>query len=201
MNMLGALILILIFLFAVTIHEASHGFVANMLGDPTPKLAGRLTLNPIAHLDPIGTLLPLLLIFSGSPMVFGWAKPVPINPYNFKDPSRGEMLVSFAGPFSNFLAAWVVAILIRYIPIHIMMTGITASVLSSFILVNISLAVFNLIPIPPLDGSHILEPFIPNSYKRMFEQYGFFILIFILIFPPTADFLFYIINFLFRLMT
>jgi Zn-dependent protease len=199
--MLGALILILIFLFAVTIHEFSHGFVANMLGDPTPKLAGRLTLNPIAHLDPIGTLLPLLLIFSGSPMVFGWAKPVPINPYNFKDPARGEMLVSFAGPFSNFLSAWIAAMLIRFIPIHIMMTGITASVISSFILVNIALAVFNLIPVPPLDGSHILEPFIPYDFRRMFEQYGFFILIFILIFPPTSDLLFYVINFLFRLMT
>ena len=199
--MLGALILILIFLFAVTIHEAAHGFVANMLGDPTAKLAGRLTLNPIAHLDPIGTVLPLLLIFSGSPMVFGWAKPVPVNPYNFKDPARGEMLVSFAGPFSNFLAAWVVAMLIRFIPIHIVMSGITASFLSSFILINLTLAVFNLIPIPPLDGSHILEPFIPYNVRRTLEQYGFFILIFILIFQPTSDLLFSIINFLFRLMT
>ena len=168
--MLASLIFALIFLIAITIHECSHAWVADMLGDPTPRLAGRLTLNPIPHLDPIGTILPLLFILSGSPIVFGWAKPVPINPYNFKDPQKGDMLVSFAGPLSNFFAAWLVASIIKFIPAGIVMYGMNASIISSFISINIALAVFNLIPVPPLDGSHILEPYIPFEYKRILEN-------------------------------
>jgi Zn-dependent protease len=199
--MIGAVIFIIIFLFAITVHEFSHAAVADLLGDPTPRLAGRLTLNPVPHLDPIGTLLPILFILSGSPMVFGWAKPVPINPYNFKNPVYGEIAVSLAGPSSNLAAAWIAATLIKYIPFGIMIQGITASIISSFILINLALAVFNLIPVPPLDGSHILEPFIPYEIQRTLEQYGFFILIFILIYPPTSNLLMYIITFLFRLIT
>jgi len=199
--MIGAIVFILIFLFAITIHEASHAAVADILGDPTPRLAGRLTLNPIPHLDPIGTLLPIIFILSGSPMVFGWAKPVPINPYNFRNPVQGEIAVSVAGPASNFLAAWLVATLIKFIPFGVIAQGATASMISSFILINLALAVFNLIPIPPLDGSHILEPFLSYEAQRTLEQYGFFILIFILIFPPTSYLLMDIINFLFRLIT
>jgi Zn-dependent protease len=194
MTIISLLISLLIILFAITIHEFSHALAADILGDPTPRLAGRLTLNPIKHIDPIGFLMLLLVRF-------GWAKPVPINPYNFKDPSRGEMVVSFAGPASNFLAAFLVARLIKLIPINIIMSGYVASAVSDFIFINLALAVFNLIPVPPLDGSHILEPFIPYEMKRTFEQYGFFILIFILMFPPTAYLLMDIINFLFKLIT
>jgi Zn-dependent protease len=110
------------------------------------------------------------------------------------------MLVSLAGPLSNFLSAWFVATLIRFIPFEFINQGAVTSIISSFILINLALAVFNLIPIPPLDGSHILEPLIPYEWRRALEQYGFFILIFILIFPPTSYALMYIIDLLFRLI-
>jgi len=192
--MIETVIFIIVILFAITIHEFSHAAAAEMLGDPTPRLAGRLSLNPIKHIDPIGFIMLLLVRF-------GWAKPVPINPYNFKHPVKGEMVVSFAGPASNFLVAWLTASLIKLFPVIVLSSGYVHRALSDFIWINLALAIFNLIPVPPLDGSHILEPFIPYQWKRIFEQYGFFILIFILIFPPTAYALLYVISFLFRLIT
>lgn len=190
------LIFIIIILIAITIHEFAHAATAEMLGDPTPRLAGRLTLNPIKHIDPIGFLMLLLVRF-------GWAKPVPINPYNFKDPVKGEIVVSVAGPFSNFLAAWFAATIIRFFPANMLVlsNGAVVSAVSDFIFINLALAVFNLIPIPPLDGSHILKPFIPDEWQQTLEQYGFFILIFLLIFPPTAMLLMNIIRSLFTLIT
>jgi Zn-dependent protease len=192
--MIETILFIIVILFAITIHEFSHAAAAEMLGDPTPRLAGRLSLNPIKHIDPIGFIMLLLVRF-------GWAKPVPINPYNFKDPMRGEIVVSFAGPASNFLSAWLAASLIKFFPMIVLSSGYAHRALSDFIWINLALAVFNLIPVPPLDGSHILESFIPYQWKRIFEQYGFFILIFILIFPPTSYALLYVISFLFRLIT
>jgi len=192
--MIETILFIIVILFAITIHEFSHAAAAEMLGDPTPRLAGRLSLNPIKHIDPIGFIMFLLVRF-------GWAKPVPINPYNFRDPVKGEMVVSFAGPASNILAAWLTASLIKLFPVIVLSSGYVHRALSDFIWINLALAIFNLIPVPPLDGSHILEPFIPYQWKRIFEQYGFFILIFILIFPPTAYVLLHIISFLFRLIT
>jgi Zn-dependent protease len=192
--MIETIIFIIIILFAITVHEFSHALAAEMMGDPTPRLAGRLTLNPIKHIDPIGFLMLLIVRF-------GWAKPVPINPYNFRDPVRGEMVVSFAGPASNFLAAWLAAVLMKLFPVVFLSNGYVQGAVLYFIWINLALAVFNLLPIPPLDGSHILEPFIPEEYRRMLEQYGFFILIFILIFPPTSGILIYVIDFLARLIT
>lgn len=192
--MIEEIIFIIIILIVITVHEFSHAAAADLMGDPTPRLAGRLSLNPIKHIDPIGFLMLLLVRF-------GWAKPVPINPYNFKDPVRGEMLVSFAGPLSNFLCAWVVAVLMRFFPAAFYWNEYVQVIAANFIWFNLALGVFNLLPIPPLDGSHILEPFIPYEYRQMLEQYGFFILIFILIFPPTSNLLFYVINYLARLMT
>jgi Zn-dependent protease len=192
--MIETSIFVIIILIAITIHEFSHAAAAELLGDPTPRLAGRLSLNPINHIDPIGFIMLLLVRF-------GWAKPVPINPYNFRDPIKGEMVVSFAGPASNFLAAYLAAALIRVFPIIVLSNGYVQRAVSDFIWLNLALAVFNLLPVPPLDGSHILEPFIPEYYRQMLEQYGFFILIFILVFPPTSYILFYVINFLFKLIT
>jgi Zn-dependent protease len=193
-NLIATLIFVIIILFAITIHEFSHALAATLLGDPTPRLAGRLSLNPIKHIDPIGFIMLLLVRF-------GWAKPVPINPYNFKNPARGEMVVSFAGPASNFLAAFIAARLIKLFYLSALSGGYFLGMISDFIWLNLALAVFNLLPVPPLDGSHILEPFIPYEYKRIFEQYGFFILIFILIFPPTSYLLMEVITVIFRLIT
>jgi len=191
---MSTLIFLFIILFAITIHEYSHALAADFLGDPTPRYAGRLTLNPISHIDPIGFLMLLIVHF-------GWARPVPINPYNFKNPVRGEMVVSFAGPAANFFAAWIMATIIRFLPSVISLNNIFVSAASDFIFINLALAVFNLIPIPPLDGSHLLEPFLSYKVKTFLEQSGFFILIFILIFPPTTYILIYVIRFLFRLIT
>lgn len=199
--MIASLIFVVIFLTAITVHEFAHAAVADMLGDPTPRSAGRLTLNPVPHMDPIGTLIPLFFILTGSPIIFGWAKPVPINPYNFRDPAKGSMVVSFAGPLSNFLLAWFIATGVRFVPASIIMQGSTASIISSCILINLALAVFNLIPVPPLDGYHLVEDFIPYEWRRTLEQYGFFILIFILISPQTSFLLMHIIRFLFNLIT
>jgi len=182
-----------ILLIVITVHEFAHAFVADRLGDPTPRLAGRLTLNPISHIDPIGFLMLILVRF-------GWAKPVPINPYNFRNPRQGSLLVSLAGPLSNFMLAWVIAVLYRFLPIGY--GGMVfAYIIEYTIWINLALAVFNLIPVPPLDGSHILEYFLPaHQYEitlRM-QQYGMFILLAIIFFGQPV--LFAIIEALYRLI-
>ena len=142
------LISVPILLVVITIHEFAHAKVADILGDPTPRLAGRLTLNPLSHIDPIGLLMLFLVRF-------GWAKPVPINPYNFRDPRRGTIYVSLAGPFSNFFFAWIIAILYKTLPLPY---NSTLSMMFSYaIWISLALGVFNLIPVPPLDGSKVLE--------------------------------------------
>ena len=170
------LINIPITLLALTVHECAHGWVSYKLGDPTPKYQGRLTLNPLAHLEPMGTLL---MILTG----FGWAKPVQVNPRYYKNIKKGMALVAVAGPLSNFLLAVIGALLliiISLVVIHIgieLTTGIMAPLiifLISFIQRNLGLMIFNLVPIPPLDGSKVLGMFLPNSiyYKYMqYEQY------------------------------
>jgi Zn-dependent protease len=190
---ISSLIVIILVLVAITVHEFAHALAAEMLGDPTPKFAGRLSLNPIRHIDPLGFLM---LLFAK----FGWAKPVPINPYNFKNPQRGEMIVSFAGPLSNFFTAWLVATIFKFLPSSVNMNIVVVSLTSQFIMINLALAVFNLIPIPPLDGSTLLRAFLPEDIKQMFEQYGFMILIFILVFPLTNHILYQIIILVFQLI-
>ena len=181
--MLGieTIFIIIVFLFSVIIHELAHGWVAFSLGDDTAKRAGRLTLNPISHLDPIGSILvPGLLIlmsFLGAGgIIFGWAKPVPINPYNFRDRKWGGVKVAAAGPLSNISLALIFGLSLRLIPGLVNVPGLFIIFLY-IVEINLLLAVFNLLPIPPLDGSHILFAFLPKTAQRirlLMTQYGFF---------------------------
>jgi Zn-dependent protease len=174
------IILIVVLIFSVVIHEVAHGAMAYHLGDPTAKYAGRLTLNPIRHLDPIGSiLLPVFLIIIRSPFLFGWAKPVPFNPYYLRDQRYGSAKVALAGPASNLLVALVFGLLMRFSPDLTGFPRIFLFTITHIVFINILLAVINLMPIPPLDGSHILFTFLPYSMQRfkvMFSQYGFIIL-------------------------
>lgn len=170
-------------LLALSFHEFAHGFVAYRLGDPTPKHQGRLTLNPLAHLDPVGTLL---LLFAH----FGWAKPVQVNPYNFAgDKKRGMMIVALAGPFANILLAYLGALLLALMIKEILpFNQLTAIFLKDLVQINLVLAAFNLIPIPPLDGSKILAGLLPGQTANLIyrlEQYGPMLLIFLIITGTT----------------
>ena len=199
------LFLIVILIFSIVIHEVSHGAMANYLGDPTAKYAGRLTLNPISHLDPIGSvILPIFLIIMakimGGGIIFGWAKPVPINPYNFRDQKYGSAKVALAGPASNLALALVFGLALRFLPILDIHPG-PVLMFSYIVWVNILLAVFNLLPIPPLDGSHLLFTFLPYSLQNIkifLSQFGLFILLFIIFF--LFRWLILIINWIFTLI-
>jgi Zn-dependent protease len=170
-----AIISFLFLVIAITIHEFSHAKAADELGDPTPQANGRLTLNPLAHLDPLGTVM---ILFAH----FGWGKPVPIDPYNFRSPRRDEIIVSLAGPGSNLLLALIIGLFQKF-------TNINSPYLYLFFLINVSLAVFNLLPIPPLDGSKIFLNLLPIDtavrWQEAFDRYGFF-LVAILLFLPFA---------------
>ena len=166
------------FLIALVVHESAHGFTALKLGDTTAKRMGRLTLNPLAHIDPFGTIiLPLLLILTNAPIVFGWAKPVPVNFHNLQNPKKGILWVGLAGPAANFLTAAIIYFLLLFVPPAY---SLLIYFFTSVILINIVLGAFNLIPIPPLDGSRILMGLLPlrlaRAYGRL-EPYGMFILI------------------------
>lgn len=179
---------IIALIFAVVIHEFAHGYAAYLLGDPTAKRAHRLTLNPIAHLDLFGSIiLPLVLVLTGSPVLLGWAKPVPFNPAYFRDPRRGIMIVGAAGPLMNFLAALVSAVLFRFVG---QIAPLFAHFLVFFCATNLILGIFNLIPIPPLDGSRIVLGLLPDdlvpAYLRL-EQFGF-IIIFALLWLGVLDY-------------
>ncbi|MGI6225253.1 MAG: site-2 protease family protein [Peptococcales bacterium] len=189
------LILIPVVLIAITFHELAHGYVAYRLGDPTPKIQGRLTLNPVSHLDPLGALL---LLIAG----FGWAKPVEVNPYYFrKDRQRGMMLVALAGPLTNVLIAFIGALIFNYLGDYGTLTYIF---LSNLIIINIYLAAFNLLPIPPLDGSKILAGLLPKSslnFIYSLEGYGPLILMLLIITGFTRYLVLPIANVLITLVT
>lgn len=187
MNPFTLIIQIAILLMSVVIHEVSHGAMAAKLGDPTAKHAGRLTLNPIKHLDMWGSLfIPLFLVIIRSPILFGWAKPVPYNPYNLKNQRWGPAMVAGAGPASNLLVALVFGLSLRFVSWGNSIYAYNLiQVFGLIVLLNILLAVFNLIPIPPLDGSKILFATLPYRYDHIriaLEQYGMFILIFFIFF-------------------
>ncbi len=172
---------LVILLFSVVIHEVSHGLMALRLGDETAKRAGRLTLNPISHLDPIGSfLVPLLLLISGLP-ILGWAKPVPYNPNAlYKDYRFGPLKVALIGPASNLIIAVIFGAIVRFGLGYLNTTLI--ALLGFIVFLNILLAVFNLLPIPPLDGSKILTTFLPPAYAMKLERLGFMGILIVLVF-------------------
>jgi len=179
---------IVILLFSVIIHEVMHGVVARKFGDHTAEAAGRLTLNPLPHIDLFGTiLLPALLIFTGSPILFGWAKPVPVNPLNFSNLRRGELLVSAAGILSNFglaVAAAVIYHILNALPQTF--PALLGALLRFTITINLVLGIFNLFPIPPLDGSKVLLSQLPYNLAKQYqklEPYGILILLLLLMIP------------------
>lgn len=196
---------IAILIMSVVIHEVSHGYAASFLGDQTARYQGRLTLNPLKHLDFVGSfLVPLLLYISQVGIIFGWAKPVPYNPYNLKPGRWSEAIVASAGPISNICLALLFGLLLR---IGMASGALWAGpafikIVSIIVLINILLAIFNIIPIPPLDGSKLLFAFFPDkSYqiRGFFERYGFFLVIFFILF--LWQYISPVIILLFRLIT
>jgi len=190
---------IIVLVFSAIIHEYMHGWMADRLGDPTAKNMGRLTLNPIPHIDLFGSiLLPFVLVATGAGFVFGWAKPVPYNPYNLRDQKYGGAKVAVAGPLGNLITAIFFGLILRFFPIQ---NVILATLLAIIVQINLVLMIFNLVPIPPLDGSKVIQPFLPYSWQVKFaemEKYGMFV---ILLFVMFGFFIIVpIINFLFKLI-
>jgi Zn-dependent protease len=182
-------LLIVPVLFSITIHEVCHGYLAYLFGDPTAKNAGRLTLNPIKHIDPVGLLVLFITGIAG--MAIGWAKPVPVDPRYFKKPRINMMWVSLAGPLSNFVLAVVTAFIYRQFGGFLLQSFFYPLVIMAeyMVMINVGLAVFNLIPIHPLDGSHIMEGLLPlraaYAYSKL-QPYGFIILL-MLIFTRAVN--------------
>ena len=187
-SFIEAALVILILIPTIIVHEVSHGFVADRLGDPTARNAGRLTLNPIPHIDPFGSiLLPAMLALANGPL-FGWAKPVPVNPARFTNPTGHMAITAVAGPVSNVLLA---AVLARVVLPNL--SGIPEEIVFWVVVLNLYLAVFNMLPIPPLDGSRLLPLVLPERGRqlyRQFEQFGFILLFALLFFlEGSLDFM------------
>lgn len=189
-NILTVVFFVVALVPAIVLHEVSHGYVANRMGDHTAKMAGRLTLNPIKHVDPFGTvILPGLLLLPhlfgrGQNPVFGYAKPVPVTPQNLKHPDRQMMWIALAGPATNLVLASIGALAFRFVGVQ---SGRVAELLFTFVGVNVLLAVFNIMPIPPLDGSKVLARYLPPRARevyRSWEPYGaLFMLVIFFLFP------------------
>jgi len=197
-DIVGVAFQMIAFLFAISVHESAHAWTANRCGDPTARMLGRISLNPIMHIDPVGTIvMPLIALFTGFPVI-GWAKPTPVDPRNFKNPVKDDILTSVAGPVSNFIVAggtlavmFVIAKtsveghgLVQSMPITFR-GGFRAMGGSSFLVpltllmyelmfINVILAVFNLIPVPPLDGSHVLRHFLSEPVRKAYDTMGIF---------------------------
>lgn len=177
---------IAILIMSVVIHEVAHGYAALWLGDVTAKYAGRLTLNPIKHIDPFGSvILPVIMALLPGNFIFGWAKPVPYNPYNLRNQRWGELIVAIAGPASNILVAIFFGLLIRFSEIF-QASSAFIEISYMVVMINLILAVFNMMPIPPLDGSKVLFSILPlelgQRVRAFLETYGLFILIFFILF-------------------
>lgn len=190
---------VIVLIFSAVIHEYMHGWMADRLGDPTAKNLGRLTLNPLKHLDWFGSfLLPLVMIISRMPFVFGWAKPVPYNPYNLRDRKWGEAKVAVAGAIGNLIVAVFFGLIFRLMPLYsLTFNGLIATI----IYINLVLAIFNLVPIPPLDGSKVLAAFLSAKAREKYlslEKYGFiFVILFVML---GFDLIMPLVNLLFKLV-
>jgi Zn-dependent protease len=214
---------VIVFLFAISVHESSHAWMANRCGDPTARMLGRITLNPIKHVDLFGTiLLPLMALLAHIPML-GWAKPTPVDPRNFKHPVRDDILTAVVGPISNFLVAGAATVLLVAVKhsslfgLEVVMGVLTGEVspdsnsilvpicllLRELLLINVVLAVFNLIPVPPLDGSHVLRHFLPDRMRRAYDTVGWVALLALVYFgggylqrllSPFLNFFYYIVG-------
>src|SRR5271156_3527483 len=192
------------FLFAISVHESAHAWTASRCGDPTARMLGRVSLNPIRHIDLFGTIiLPLVAAISGIPLL-GWAKPTPVDPRNFRHPMLDDILTSVAGPVSNFIVATGALLLLGGISLssssgHGIVMGLlsgfdgaapdsmwapVAKLLNTLMVINIWLAVFNLIPVPPLDGSHVLRHFLPDSARMVYDRIGIFGLMALVLLAP-----------------
>lgn len=197
----------IIFIFSIIIHEISHGLMAEKLGDPTARLSKRLTLNPLPHIDPIMSIVfPLLLMFSGSPIIFGSAKPVPIDPYNLRNPRKDMGLIGLAGPLSNLILAVIFSLVAR-ISLPFIQYSFLFGILQYGTQINIMLAIFNLIPLPPLDGGRIAVSLLPEKYADVLaslERFGILIIFFLLLFPNSLfslpNFIYNVTNLLFKLV-
>jgi Zn-dependent protease len=207
MDLMLGLVSLIILVYSAILHEIAHGFVAERLGDPTARLMGRLTLNPKSHIDPfMSILLPLLLILSGSPVIFGAAKPVPVDPFNFREPKKDMAIVSLAGPGTNILIAIIFALICRFLfpglPLEVIRSsGFVGFTLGTIVYINLLLAIFNLIPIPPLDGSKIFALILPDREAATYLSIGTFgilIIFFLLMFPIGG---FSLENIMFNLLT
>lgn len=190
---------VIVLFFSMSVHEVSHGIAAYKLGDDTAKSMGRLSLNPLKHIDIFGSvIMPLFLIIARSPFLFMWAKPVPYNPYNLKNPKIGAALISAAGPLSNIALAVIFGIVVRLVGFFLPAALPVILFLNIVVYLNVLFAVFNLVPIYPLDGSKLLFAVLPDRYfevQRFFEQYGIVILLFFIFFlfgliQPVIDGLF-----------
>lgn len=191
---------LVIILFSAIIHEYMHGWMADRLGDHTARNAGRLTINPIPHIDLWGSIfIPAIIYFStAGAFIFGYAKPVPFNPYNLRDQKYGGAKIAIAGPLANLTMAIAFGMVLRFAPVA---NSTLITLLASVVQINIILAVFNLVPIPPLDGSKVLAPFLPSRLQGKYEElekYGFLLVLIFIFFGFTL--VSPIINFLFRLI-
>ena len=184
-NLIDIIFSIGVLIMSIVVHEVSHGYAAFMLGDSTAKYAGRLTLNPIKHLDFFGSFIVPLLSYSLGGVIFGWAKPVPYNPYNLKNQRWGPGLVGVAGPLSNFFIAIIFGLILRFYSYLTFLPPSFFEIASLIVFINILLAVFNMVPIPPLDGSKVLFAVLPykwHNIQMFLERYGLILVVFFIFF-------------------